>query len=207
MLALALKGPSVEMTALGALALFTFTMSVTPGPNNLLLAASGLNFGFRRSLGSLAGIEFGFLSLIVLMAAGLGPLFTAEPRLQTALKVFGVAYLLWLAWLLWRAAELSEAEARRPIGFVRGALLQAVNPKAWLMGAGAVGTFAPPGPQFWPGVAAIVVAFAAIGIPCLIGWTLFGAGIRAVLSSRRALVVFNRIMAALTALTAILVIL
>ena len=192
----------MEPQLLGALALYSFATSATPGPNNLMLASSGLNFGFRRTVTSLLGIEFGFIALILLVGAGLGSVIIAVPALQWALKLFGAAYLLWLAFQLWRAGELGEGAHARPIGFWRGALLQAVNPKGWMMVIGAIGAFTAPGPQMWLGVAVIAGVFALVGFPCMSAWALFGAGIRRVLKSPGAFVRFNRVMAGLTALTA-----
>ena len=192
----------MEPQLLGALALYSFATSATPGPNNLMLASSGLNFGFRRTVTSLLGIEFGFIALILLVGAGLGSVIIAVPALQWALKLFGAAYLLWLAFQLWRAGELGESAHARPIGFWRGALLQAVNPKGWMMVIGAIGAFTAPGPQMWLGVAVIAGVFALVGFPCMSAWALFGAGIRRVLKSPGAFVRFNRVMAGLTALTA-----
>ena len=192
----------MEPQLLGALALYSFATSATPGPNNLMLASSGLNFGFRRTVTSLLGIEFGFIALILLVGAGLGSVIIAVPALQWALKLFGAAYLLWLAFQLWRAGELGESAHARPIGFWRGALLQAVNPKGWMMVIGAIGAFTAPGPQMWLGVAVIAGVFALVGFPCMSAWAFFGAGIRRVLKSPGAFVRFNRVMAGLTALTA-----
>lgn len=192
----------MEPQLLGALALYSFATSATPGPNNLMLASSGLNFGFRRTLSSLIGIELGFIALILLVGAGLGTVILAVPPLQWALKLFGAAYLVWLAWQLWRAGEIGESAHARPIGFWRGALFQAVNPKAWMMVIGAIGAFTSPGSGFWLGVVMIAAVFAVIGFPCLSAWALFGSSIRRFLKSRRAFVTFNRVMAGLTALTA-----
>ncbi len=192
----------MEPQLLGALALYSLATSATPGPNNLMLASSGLNFGFRRTVTSLLGIELGFVALTLLVGAGLGAVIIAVPALQWALKVFGAAYLLWLAWQLWRAGELGESAHARPIGFWRGALFQAVNPKGWMMVIGAIGAFTSPGSQFWLGVVVIAGVFALVGLPCMSAWALFGASIRRFLKSRRAFVTFNRVMAGLTALTA-----
>jgi len=195
----------MELEMLGALALYSFATSATPGPNNLMLASSGLTFGFRRTVSSLLGIEFGFIAMILLVAAGLGSVLIAVPALHWVLKVFGAGYLLWLAYQLWRAGEMREREHARPIGFWRGALFQAVNPKAWMIVVGALGAFASPGPQFWAGVLLVAGAFVLIGLPCLGAWALFGASIRRFLKTPGALVAFNRVMAGLTALTAALI--
>jgi len=138
----------MESTALTALLLYAFAMSATPGPNNLMLATSGLNFGFRRTLGLMFGIEFGFFVLMLVVAAGLGTLLSAFPAVHLALKLFGGGYLVWMAWQLLRAAEMPEGSVAQPLGFWRGAVFQTINPKAWMMIVGALGAFAEPGDGF-----------------------------------------------------------
>ena len=112
---------------------FAFASSITPGPNNVLLAASGLTFGFRRTLPLVLGIEVGFLLLLLAVAVGLGAIFERLPWLQLALRVVGVTYLLYLAWSLWRSSATGGATLDRPLGFAWGAMFQLVNPKAWMM--------------------------------------------------------------------------
>ncbi|MBI1187291.1 MAG: LysE family translocator [Alphaproteobacteria bacterium] len=196
------------MTAslISSLALYAFITSITPGPNNLMLASSGLTFGFQRTLPHMLGISFGCVTLIVASGLGLGALFHAAPWLQTALKIAGAAYLLYLAWKLWRAGEMKEIEGADPIGFWGAAAFQFVNPKALVMAVTAVSAFAPQGPDYARNLALVGCVFTAVNLPCIASWALFGAGMRTLLRDRTALIWFNRAMAILTALTALLIV-
>ena len=115
-----------------ALVIFASAMAFTPGPNNVMVTASGVNFGFRRTLPHILGITFGFVVLLVGCAAGLGAIFTAYPPLQIVLKAAGAIYLLWLAWKIATAKPAADDDERvgRPITFLQAALFQWVNPKA-----------------------------------------------------------------------------
>jgi len=117
-----------------ALAAFAFVTSITPGPNNLMLMASGANFGFRRTIPHMLGVGLGFTVMIVLVGVGLAQIFEAYPEARTALKIISVIYLLYLAWKIANAAAPTSAEeAGTPITFIQAALFQWVNPKAWSM--------------------------------------------------------------------------
>ena len=108
-------------------------LTVTPGPNNLLLAASGVQHGFRRSLPMLLGIVVGFPVLVLCVGLGLGPVFQAVPLIKTILKIAGSAYLLYLAWQVATTRTLATAQASDSIGFIKMAGFQWVNPKVWSM--------------------------------------------------------------------------
>jgi hypothetical protein len=117
-----------------AFAGFAFVSSITPGPNNAMLLASGVNFGFRRTMPHIAGIAFGCVVMLVLVGFGLGEAFAAVPGLYDALRWAGAAYLLWLAWAIARSGPTAERPAGgRPFGFWPAAFFQWVNPKAWIM--------------------------------------------------------------------------
>lgn len=188
-----------------SLALYAFVTTITPGPNNLMLATSGLTFGFRRTVPHIAGILAGCAALIVLSGLGLGALFEAAPRLQLALKIAGSGYLLYLAWTLWRAGALKESDGAKPFGFWTAASFQFINPKALVMAVTAVAAFVAPGEAYGLRVLAACVVFTLVAFPCIAGWALFGAGVRSILRSSRAVTVFNHIMATLTAMTAVLI--
>jgi threonine/homoserine/homoserine lactone efflux protein len=99
-----------------ALVIFAFVALITPGPNNIMLMASGVNFGLQASLPHLFGIFLGFLVMIVLVGLGIGSLFAAQPWLHTALKTASALYMLWLAWRLAQATEIGDGgEGARPI--------------------------------------------------------------------------------------------
>ena len=179
-----------------ALVTFAFVSSITPGPNNLMLMASGANFGFRRTIPHMLGVGLGFVFRVMLVGAGLVQLFDAYPASYAALKVLSVAYLLYLAWKIATAAPPREAaEGGRPITFVQAALFQWVNPKAWAMALTAVTVYAPS--QSLGAIAAVAVVFGAINLPSVSSWTVLGQQMRRVLTSPGRLRAFNITMAVL----------
>jgi len=182
---------------LAALTLFAFVSSITPGPNNTMLLASGANFGVRRTVPHMMGVWIGFSVLIVSCGLGLGALFAAYPPLHAALKVFGGAYLLWLAWKVATAGGLGGGAAgARPMTFLEAAAFQWINPKAWTMGLGAVATYVPQG-RFAAGLAAVALVFAVVNLPCIAFWAALGTAARRLLDRPRALKAFNWTMAVL----------
>lgn len=170
----------------------------TPGPNNIMLMASGANFGVRRSVPHLLGVALGFPAMVAALALGIDRLFAVVPALVPLMKVASVAYLLWLAWKIARAAAPGEGRAgAQPLSFGQAAGFQWVNPKAWAMGLGALTVYAPGlGGSVW-----IVALFALIGIPSALVWTGMGQGLRGWLGQGRRLRVFNGTMAALMVLS------
>ena len=186
------------------LALFAVVTSITPGPNNILLTASGANFGFRRTVPHMLGISAGFLSLILVTGVGLGTVILASDWLHQALKAIGALYLIWLAWQLARAGGIESRAELRPMRFHEAALFQYVNPKAWMMAVGAVAAFTTPGGHYGLEVALIAAIFTLINLPCVSLWALFGVGIGRYLSDARARTIFNFTMAGLTLLSAVL---
>ena len=187
------------------LALYAFITTITPGPNNLMLASSGLTFGFRRTFPHIVGILSGCFALIGLTGLGLGAVFEAEPRLQVGLKIAGAGYLLYLAWKLWRAGEL-RGSGGAPLSVWSAAAFQFVNPKALVMAITAIAAFAAPGEGFAWRVFAVGAVFTLVGLPCISSWALFGAGVQKVLREPAAILWFNRVMAGLTALTAVMIV-
>lgn len=179
-------------------------MAITPGPNNVLLANSGLRFGLRRTAPLVMGIQAGVFVQNLVVAAGLGALFISQPWLQLVLKIIGSAYVLWLAWHSLRAAGASDEEAVAPIGFLAAAAFQFANPKSWLGSIASATAFLPAG-EFDPvRVVAIALVAALVGTPCNIVWTLFGVGLKRLLARPQALMVVNRVLAALLACTIVL---
>ncbi|MGL5363013.1 MAG: LysE family translocator [Bosea sp. (in: a-proteobacteria)] len=182
---------------MAALALFAFASSITPGPNNIMLTASGVNFGFRRTIPHMLGIGLGFMLLIACIGFGLGALFTAIPALALAVKVAGAIYMLWLAWKIANASEISEAgSSAKPLTFLEAAAFQWVNPKAWVMGISAIALYTRPG-HTMVDVLTVVLIFGAINIPSVSVWAGFGHALRNYLSDPARMRVFNRIMALL----------
>jgi threonine/homoserine/homoserine lactone efflux protein len=184
-----------------AVALFALVTTGTPGPNNIMFAASGANYGIRKTLPHMLGVNLGLGSLHLLMGLGLGAVFLNFPLLQQVLKVVGSGYLLWLAWKMLGISMLPSAttEKRKPMTVYQGAVFQYVNPKAWVMAIGANVSFGMAGDMYWPSVASIIILYLLVG-PCTnLSWITFGKTIGLFLSSAKRLKVFNIIMACLTA--------
>src|ERR1700730_2043234 len=112
---------------------YTFVMSITPGPNNVMLTASGANFGFRRTVPHILGIGLGFVVQLLAVCAGLSALFARWPALQSALGWVGAAYLLYLGWQMLGRGDAEARDNRRPVTFLEAAMFQFLNPKAWVM--------------------------------------------------------------------------
>lgn len=175
---------------------FAFVTSVTPGPNNLMLIASGANFGLRRSVPHMAGISLGHAFMVLLVGLGLGAALQAVPQAQVAMKIAAVVYLLWLAWKMAHASAPGEGKAGAgPMTFVQAAAFQWVNPKAWAMALGAMAAYAADG-----GVARVALVaglFALVNFPSILLWAWAGQGMRALLQDPARLAAFNWTMAAL----------
>ena len=186
---------------LPALIGFAFVSSITPGPNNLMLMASGANFGVRRTLPHMMGVGIGFTAMIVAVGLGLNGIFEALPWTHTALEAFAVVYLLWLAWKIGTAAPAAPQapEAARPITFWQAAAFQWVNPKAWMMVISALTFYA--ADQSLAAVLLVAGVFGAINLPCISLWTFLGQEMRRVLTSPARLRAFNVTMALLLVAT------
>ncbi|MCK0744253.1 LysE family translocator [Chromohalobacter nigrandesensis] len=188
------------LAALGPAALFMISMTITPGPNNVMLTASGANYGFRRTLPHLLGILGGCFLLFSGVALGLGMIFERFPLVQTSLRVIGSLYLLYLAWGIATAPPPSfDASEGRPLSFWQAAAFQFANPKAWVMGLTLMASFLPEDGN------ALINAFVLAGMaelvafPCIALWAGFGTAIGHWLKGPRAWRVFNVTMGALTA--------
>lgn len=180
-----------------ALATFCFVSSITPGPNNMMLLASGANFGFRRTLPHLMGVSLGFGAMVLAVGLGIGGLFVVYPALYTVLKFVGGAYMLWLAWRIATADGIGDKSgASRPMGFWEAAAFQWVNPKAWAISLGAITAFVAPD-QFLIGVLIVTAVFATINLPCIASWAAFGVVLRRFLDRPWTLRAFNVTMAVL----------
>ena len=181
---------------LPALLSFAFVTSVTPGPNNLMLMASGANFGVRRTLPHMLGVGIGFTFMVVAVGLGLDRLFLLWPPLHMILKVASVGYLLWLAWKIARAGSPGEGRAgAHPMSFLGAAAFQWVNPKAWAMALGAIALYAPE--RSLAALALVAGVFGLVNLPTVSLWAAAGQGLRRVLTSPARLRAFNWTMAAL----------
>jgi threonine/homoserine/homoserine lactone efflux protein len=162
------------MDRLVALLGFGFVCTVTPGPNNVLLWASGAAFGVRRSWPHVLGTALGVGLMAVLVAAGLGVLVTTIPPLAFAMKVAGSLYLLFLAWQVAGAGALERTTSARPMGLLQAIAFQLVNPKVWIFAVGAVSTFRPPDVPIAVGSVLVVLVMMAVTIPSSALWVVGG---------------------------------
>jgi threonine/homoserine/homoserine lactone efflux protein len=192
--------PMTEL--LGPLVLFAAAVTLTPGPNVVLVTASAANFGFRRTVPQMVGITFGFGSMALATGLGLAGVVHAEPRLHAVLKYAGAGYLLYLAWRI-AHADAASASARRPIGFIEATLFTWTNPKAWVSVLGAAATFTRMGGD---PVAQSTLIAAILAVFCLLSaavWAGFGTVIGRYLAGSPARRAFNVSMAGLLVLSLI----
>jgi len=185
-----------------ALVAFALVTSITPGPNNLMLLASGANFGFRRTIPHMFGIALGMATLIFSAGAGLAQLLWIYPGADTALRAAGMAYMLWLAWRLWSLAPRTGIEhdgTARPMSLLQAAAFQWVNPKAWSMAVAAVSAYAPD--RSFATVGLIAGAFALVNLPSVSVWAWSGQHMSGLLGEGRRQRLFNRLMAVLLVVT------
>ncbi|MGR3616694.1 MAG: LysE family translocator [Paracoccaceae bacterium] len=184
-----------------ALASFAFVSSVTPGPNNLMLMASGANFGFRRTIPHMLGIGLGFTFMTLLVGVGLIQVFDRFPISYTVLKIVSVVYLLYLAWKIANAAPISGGAETTgtPMSFFQAAAFQWVNPKAWAMALTAISAYAPD--QTLAAIGLVAAIFGIINLPSVSVWTLMGQQMARFLTNPRRLAIYNRTMAVLLVLS------
>lgn len=176
---------------LGPLSLFALVTSITPGPNNIMLASSGLTFGFRRTIPHMLGVNLGFTLMLVLVGLGLDTVFHQFPWLYTVLKYVGAAYLLYLAWNIAQSGPLDGGQQRsQPFSFLQAALFQWVNPKAWVMSVGVIVTYTPQTGFYWNLMLAAVVC-CLINLPSLGVWVAFGAALQKFLHRPQTIRLFN----------------
>ncbi|NRP70565.1 Cysteine/O-acetylserine efflux protein [Ensifer psoraleae] len=187
----------MQSDTLLALFLFAFTTSITPGPNNMMLFASGVNFGFVRTIPHMLGIGGGFFVLLIAVGLGLGALLHSVPLIYTTLKFAGGAYLVWIAWKIGTSRSLGEGKASaRPMTFLQAAAFQWVNPKAWVMAVSAMATYTS-SDSYLLSVLVVGLVFALVNVPSVSTWAGFGSALRQWLSEPSRLKWFNITMAVL----------
>jgi len=181
---------------------FALSSTITPGPNNIMMMSSGVNYGIRASVAHLCGICLGFPAMVLLVGLGFGLVFTTFPWLHTVIKVVGVVYLLWLAWKIAGsgAGQISTVQ-NKPLNFWQAAAFQWVNAKAWVMASGAIAAFTTVGGAVVTEVLQITAAFLLVSFPCVGAWLIFGALLRKLLNQPRYRVMFNYSMAFLLLLS------
>ena len=182
-----------------ALAGFAFVTSVTPGPNNMMLLASGANFGVRRTVPHMLGISLGFGVMVMILGLGVDRLIASSPALAQAMKWLSLGYMAWLAWKIANAGQpRSEGGGTgRPLTFLQAAAFQWVNPKAWAMGLGALSAYAAGA----GGALVVALVFALVNLPAVSIWAVLGQQMRSLLSTPARLRLFNVSMAVLLVAT------
>jgi threonine/homoserine/homoserine lactone efflux protein len=184
---------------------FSFVSAITPGPNNILLWASGAAFGARRTVPHVLGTAVGLGAMAVLAAAGIAALIAAVPALAVVMRVAGSAYLLFLAWQIARSGALRFDDAGRPMTLREAAAFQVVNPKAWIFALGAVTTFRPVALPPVAGTLLIALVMMAVIVPSAGAWAVFGGALASLLERDRTRRVVNVVLAALVVATIALV--
>ncbi len=181
--------------------------SVTPGPNNTMLMASGVHFGFRRTLAHLMGVQLGFGFMVVAVGLGLHTVLAQFPAFYELVRFAGAAYMVWMAWSLASArphvavpAALDDGlhsaqNEAKPLGFWGAVLFQWVNPKAWVMAVTIMSAYVPPGAGLLQ-IAPLGMLYVALGFPCSSVWVGFGSALRSYLQDAFRMRVFNCSMAA-----------
>lgn len=185
-------------------ALFMLVSSITPGPNNTMLMASGVHFGYRRTLAHLLGVQLGFGFMLIAVGLGLHTVLSQFPAFYDVVRFAGAAYMVWMAWSLasarpqfqeQAAIEQSVQNELKPLGFWGAVLFQWVNPKAWVMAVTIMSAYVPPGAGLLQ-IAPLGLMFAVLGFPCSSVWVGFGSALRSYLQEAFRMRVFNCTMAA-----------
>jgi threonine/homoserine/homoserine lactone efflux protein len=183
---------------------FMTSMGITPGPNNVLVASSGVNFGFRATVPHIMGITFGYPVMLLIVGLGLAKIFIALPLTHQVLKYVSIAYLLFLAWSIARSAAVSEArKIYKPMTFVQGAAFQWVNVKGWVAALSAVTTYTAVDSTLPLQIVALAMLAFVITLASVSSWTIFGSVLRRFLHTERRRRWFNYSMAALLAISII----
>jgi threonine/homoserine/homoserine lactone efflux protein len=178
-----------------AVLFFAFSTTITPGPNNVMIMSSGVNYGIKQSVPHWLGICIGFPLMVLLVGLGFGVIFDRYPHLHQLIKILGTAYLIWLAWRIASARPETIATGKsKPFSFLQAALFQWVNGKAWVMASGAVAAFTSVTGVYWYQVVMITLAFLLMAFPCVGIWLVFGAGLKKVLTKPLFQRIFNMFM-------------
>ncbi|MEE9314696.1 MAG: LysE family translocator [Rhizobiaceae bacterium] len=186
---------------LPALILYSIASSGTPGPNNLMLLASGANYGFRPTIPHMFGISIGFSIMVILVGVGLMGVFEAFPVTYIVLKVVSITYLVYLAWKIATAAppetnaKTSPEKVGKPFTFIQAALFQWVNPKAWAMALTAISVYA--ADRSFSAIILVGLVFGVVNLPIISLWVTMGKALRQFLQNPASLRIFNFIMASL----------
>ena len=177
---------------------FAFVAAITPGPNNIMLAASGANFGFKRTLPHIAGVTVGFFFLLLLVGLGLGQLFEAFPIIRQVFRVAALGFILYLAWRIANSGGgKDQSERARPISFWEAAAFQLINPKAVVMSITVIATFISPDHDFAFQFSLLVASFTVLTLISVAAWAAFGLVLGNIISTPKSQRMFNIVMALL----------
>lgn len=182
------------------MAIFVFAVSttITPGPNNIMIMTSGLNFGPKLSMPHYLGICIGFPVMVVMIGFGFGFVFEKFPLLHEVIKIAGIFYLLYLSWIIANSAPKELAGGKsKPISFFQAVLFQWINPKAWIMATSAVAAYTNSSGDIYSQVLFIGAIFMLVTFPCIGVWLFFGIKLKRLLQSPSQQQLFNRLMATL----------
>ena len=198
----------IDLQLFGALVTYYFIMFATPGPNNAMLTASGLKFGFLRTLPHLIGIPLGHIFQIGLVCFGIGNLFLIFPDLQFYMKILSFIYLLYLGWKITGSFSLAEKDTKgRPLKFYEASLFQFINPKAWTIAITVASGFFPTEENFLIAVMFITITAAVVCFPSICIWAIFGNSLRVFIKNEKTKKITEYILAILLVLTAITILL
>lgn len=187
-----------------ALSLFSFVTSITPGPNNIMLLASGTNFGFKRTLPHSVGVSVGFFIMLIAVGLGVGTVIQSSQLVYSILKYLGVIYLFWLAWktTISHSIEQVNPQETKPLTLLEAALFQWINPKAWMMAISGMAMYTTTSAPY-VSMMLVAIIFALINWPCVAIWAMFGSQLREKLKQPNILKYFNLLMGVLLALSGI----
>ena len=195
----------INFALFSALSTFYFTMFFTPGPNNAMLTASGMKFGFIRTLPHLIGIPLGHMLQISLVCFGLVNLFLIYPQIQFYMKILCFLYLLYLSWKMIGSFSLVKKESGRPLKFYEASLFQFINPKAWSVAIAVASGFFPTEENIFIGVAFVAVTATVICFPSICCWALFGSGLRTFINNEKTKKITEYFLAFLLVLTGLFI--
>ena len=177
---------------------FAFVAAITPGPNNIMLAASGANFGFKKTIPHIAGVVVGFFFVLLLVGLGLGQLFDAFPIIRQIFRILALGFIFYLAWRIANSGASKDEEAKgRPISFFEAATFQLINPKAVVMSITVIATFISPDHDFAVQFAILVASFTFLTFVSVVAWAVFGLIIGKIISTPKSQRIFNIVMALL----------
>ena len=195
----------INLALFSALSAFYFTMFITPGPNNAMLTASGMKFGFIRTLPHLIGIPLGHIFQIALVCFGLANLFFIYPKIQMYMKIVCFLYLLYLSWKMIGSFSLEKKESGRPLRLYEASLFQFINPKAWSIAIAVASGFFPTEENIFIGVGFVTFTAAIICFPSISLWALFGSGLRTFINNQKTKKIIEYFLAFLLVLTGLFI--